>query len=394
MFKRVLIFSPLHYCGLLAVLFMIACAPVSKPVKQRFFWPLPVNGAEPKIEHMGFWTTDQSLSDSPQFSLLENVVLGEYYPVELFKSPFWATFLPGQRVAVSDTSLRQVVILDLEKTEVRALQDKQGHPYGFGLPMGVAVSDTGAIFVVDSILGGVVKFGDDEKQIEIYGGISILGHPVGIAVNDRTKVIYVSDVVEHNIAAFDLQGNLLYKIGERGSLDGQFNFPTAIDLDEAGNLYVLDTLNFRVQVFDSAGRYLRKFGELGTEGGSFRLPKGLAVSPFGQVYVSDVLSHKVVVFDLQGRYLLSLGGQSFSRDAGGMTPGGFFAPRGIAADATGRILVVDGLNKMIQRFQYLHKDYLKEHPILEEEVYLPPSYSRQLLTPMPPVVELEGASND
>jgi len=350
-----------------------------------------VNGAEPKIEHMGFWTTDQSLSDSPQFSLLENVVLGEYYPVALFESPFWATFLPGQRVAVSDTSLRQVVILDLEKTEVRALQDKEGHPYAFGLPMGVAVSDTGAIFVVDSILGGVVKFGDDEKQIEIFGGISILGHPVGIAVNDRTKVIYVSDVVEHNIAAFDLQGNLLYKIGERGILDGQFNFPGAIDLDEAGNLYVLDTLNFRVQVFDSSGRYLRKFGELGTEDGSFRLPKGLAVSPFGQVYVSDVLSHKVVVFDLQGRYLLSLGGQSFSRDAGGMTPGGFFSPRGIAADATGRILVVDGLNKMIQRFQYLNEDYLKEHPILEEEVYLPPGLSRQLLTPISPVAELEGA---
>lgn len=393
MFKRILIFIPFYCCGLLAVLFMIACAPVSKPA-ERFFWPLPVNGAEPKIEHVGFWTTDKSLSDTVQSSLFENVVLGEYYPVALFESPFWATFLPGQRIAVSDTSLRQVVILDLQKTEVRALKNRNGKPHVFGLPMEVAVSDTGAIFVVDSLLGGVVKFGDNEELLEIYGGISILGHPVGIAVNDRTKMIYVSDVVDHNIAVFDLQGNLLYKIGERGRLDGQFNFPTSIDLDEAGNLYVLDTLNFRVQVFDSAGRYVRKFGELGTEEGSFRLPKGLAVSPFGQVYVSDVLSHKVVVFDLQGRYLLSLGGQSNSRDSGGMNPGGFFAPRGIAADATGRILVVDGINKMVQRFQYLHKDYLNEHPISEEEVYLPPVYSRQLLTPMPPVVELEGAFDD
>jgi DNA-binding beta-propeller fold protein YncE len=201
----------------------------------------------------------------------------------------------------------------------------------------------------------------------------------------------VCDAVEHNIAVFDLHGNLLYKFGERGTQNGQFNFPTDIDLDEAGNIYVLDTLNFRVQVFDTAGRYLRKFGEQGTEGGSFRLPKGLAVSSFGQVYVSDVLAHKVVVFDHQGRYLMSLGGQSFSMASGGMTPGGFFSPRGIATDATGRILVVDGLNRMIQRFQYLSEDYLKEHPILEEEVYLPPGLSRQLLTPIPPVAELEGA---
>jgi DNA-binding beta-propeller fold protein YncE len=320
---------------------------------------------------------------------LEASILGEYQAVELFKSPFWVTFLSGQRIAIVDTVLRQVVILDLEKEEIRTLEDDSGRPYIFGMPMGIATSDVGEIFVVDSLIGSVLKFSADEKFIETYGGLSVLGHPVGIAVNDRTKLFYVSDAVEHNIAVFDLRGNLLYKIGERGAKDGQFNFPTDLDLDEEGNIYVIDTLNFRVQVLDESGRFLRKFGEQGTEPGSFRLPKGLAVSPHGQVYVSDILSHKIVVFDYQGRYLMSLGGKSFSLKDGGVSPGGFFGPRGIAADAAGRILVVDGMNKMIQRFQYLTEDYLKTHPILKEEVYLPPSMSRQLLTS--PVVESEGA---
>ena len=139
---------------------------------------------------------------------------------------------------------------------------------------------------------------------------------------------------------------------------------------------MLDTLNFRVQVLDKSGRFVREFGEQGTETGSFRLPKGLAVSPLGQVYVSDVLSHKVVVFDYQGRYLLTLGDKSYAMSSGKTVPGGFFAPRGIATDATGRVLVVDGMNKMIQRFQYLTEDYLKARPILEDDIYLPPVLRR------------------
>jgi DNA-binding beta-propeller fold protein YncE len=255
--------------------------------------------------------------------------------------------------------------------------------------MGIATSDAGEVFVLEAASGLILKFGADEKLIDTFGDMSVLSHPIDIAVNDRDKLIYVSDVAEHNIAVFDLQGKLLYKIGERGTNAGQFNFPTGIDLDEAGNLYVLDTLNFRIQVLDSAGHFVREFGEQGTEIGSFRLPKGLAVSPHGQVYVSDVLSHKVVVFNLQGRYLMSLGGRSHARDDK-VTPGGFFAPRGIAVDATGSILVVDGINKMIQRFQYLTEDYLLAHPILEEEIYLPPVYRSLPRTSVVPVVKSAG----
>ena len=382
-------YKPLFFCSLLAVLILSACAPSSGQHGTRFFWPLPVGEIEPKIEYVGFFQADKDLRGLAQPGWLESTVLGEYPAVALFKAPFWVAFLPGQRIAVSDTVLRQVVILDQGKIEVRQLKDKNGEPYIFYLPMGIAASGAGEVFVLEATSGLILKFGADEKLIDTYGGKTVLSHPVDIAVNERDKLIYVSDVAEHNIAVFDLQGKLLYKIGERGMKAGQFNFPTGIDLDAAGNLYVLDTLNYRIQVLDSAGHFVREFGEQGTEIGSFRMPKGLAVSPQGQVYVSDVLSHKLVVFDLQGRYLTSLGGRSHARD-GKVTPGGFFAPRGVAVDATGSILVVDGLNKMIQRFQYLTEDYLLAHPILEEEIYLPPVYRSMPRTSVVPVVKPAG----
>ena len=372
MFLRFFSYRSWLFCGLLAVFALSGCSPASVGSGNRFFWPLPLDGVEPKIEYIGYWQVDKDLRKSAQASWFEGVVLGEFPAVGLFEGPFWVTFLPDERVAVSDTALRQVLILDLKNVKIDNLKDEDGNPYPFSLPMGVASSGSGEIFVVDSLSGSLLRFGADSKLIEAYGGLPLLGHPVGIAINVHAKKVYVTDVVEHNIAVFDLRGNLLFKIGERGSLAGQFNFPTDVDLDEAGNIYVLDTLNFRVQVFDKSGRFVREFGEQGTEPGSFRLPKGLAVSPHGQVYVSDVLSHKVVVFDYQGRYLLTLGDKAYAMASGKTVPGGFFAPRGIATDATGRILVVDGMNKMIQRFQYLTEDYLKARPILENDIYLPP----------------------
>jgi DNA-binding beta-propeller fold protein YncE len=260
--------------------------------------------------------------------------------------------------------------------------------------MGVAGSDIGDVYVVDSIKGQILKFGADEKLIDTFAGKSILGHPLGISVDDQSKRICVTDVVQHNLAVFDLFGNLLYKIGERGSQPGQFNFPTDVDIDEKGNIYVLDALNYRVQVFDPSFHYKREFGELGTVSGAFRLPKGLAVSPYGQVFVTDVLSHKVVVFDLQGRYLLTFGDKSYALASGEVTPGGFFAPRGVAVDAAGQLLVVDGINKMIQRFQYLSDDYLKANPVSKEQVYLPPAFKLQPLTPFAPVASPSESIND
>ena len=118
------------------------------------------------------------------------------------------------------------------------------------------------------------------------------------------------------------------------------------------------------------------------------------MSPYGHVYVSDGLSHKVVVFDLEGNYLLTFGGKSYAVASGEVTPGGFFAPHGVEVDSAGQILVVDGINSMIQRFQFLTDDYLKENPVSQEEIYLPPDLRLQPRTPFAPVSKPSEAFND
>jgi hypothetical protein len=52
-------------------------------------------------------------------------------------------------------------------------------------------------------------------------------------------------------------------------------------------------------------------------------------------------------------------------------PGGFDMPKGVDADDTDAIWVIDALNRMVHRYQFLNEKYLREHPIRPEEIVLP-----------------------
>ena len=216
------------------------------------------------------------------------------------------------------------------------------------------------------------------KQVHVFDGseqylFSIsdpsLVRPTAVAVDTQRKIIYVLETTSHRLALFDNQGKLNGYLGERGSAPGQFNFPTDVDVDEQGHVYVLDSLNARVQVFDETGAFLRMFGERGTAAGSFSIPKNLAVSSTGQVYVTDASAHKVVVFSKEGDFLMRIGGKSVVKK--GISPGGFYLPRGVDVDDAGGLWVADSLNRVVHNFTFLTPQYLIEHPLTQGAIQVP-----------------------
>jgi DNA-binding beta-propeller fold protein YncE len=85
-----------------------------------------------------------------------------------------------------------------------------------------------------------------------------------------------------------------------GAVDGpsasaQFNTPTGVAVDPAGNFYVADNNNFTIRKI-SAGTVSTFAGSAGTEGSadgtgsaaSFEGPAHIAISPAGNLYVTDV----------------------------------------------------------------------------------------------------------
>lgn len=356
---------------ILAVLLLLmatACAPPPpKAVKMRFFWP--VGSAHPKLEYVTFFQTAQDTSRGLK-TPLKDIIFGKTPPTYLFRRPFAVASDGRGRVFVTDVAKHKVFVLDLVHHKVRSLCDHQGNTQFFQFPSGVAVDDAGRIYAVDSRSAQILVFGADERLKHEFG-YKELKRPTGLTVDSVRKRIYVVDTDRHRLVVFSTSGRLLSTIGKRGSGPGEFNYPLDVALDGAGNLYVLDSMNARVEVLDPQGHFLRSFGERGTASGSFQVAKSIAVSPTGQVYVTDTMANRMVIFDLKGDYLMTLGGQA-AFTGGHVSPGGFLMPVGIDVDRNNTIWVVDSLNGMVHEFQYLTAAYLKKHPILPGQIYLPP----------------------
>ncbi len=345
------------YIVLLA-LFAGGCAAPKQEVKRRYFWPPPPLG--PRIEFLGAYSGESDLKKEGAQKFWESI-LGEEQHMAMTKP--WGIHSDGKgKVYVVDTQERRVVVFDFNGNSVYSF-GKDAYLDLFGRPIGITQDGSGNIYVSDASKAKVFVFTRDEKPLRAIGG-GILKWPVGMAVDNDLRRLYVTDVRIHGVAVFDFTGKHLFTIGKRGTGDGEFNFPTDVELDSAGNLIVADSMNARIQILDPDGRFIRKFGRRGDGVADFQLIKGVAVDrSTDNIYVSDGRGNKFLVFSKSGAPLISIGGQASLRDFKRVTPGGFLLPADITIDDDGKIYVVDSMNRRFQVFKIIDEEWLKKHPI-------------------------------
>ena len=91
--------------------------------------------------------------------------------------------------------------------------------------------------------------------------------------------------------------------GGKGIPADNFNQPTDVAWDKAGNIFVSDGYgNARIVKLDKNGKYLKAWGSKGTETGQFNTPHSLAVDALGNVYVADPGNQRIQVFDNDGNF--------------------------------------------------------------------------------------------
>ena len=324
---------------------LTACA--SAPKKEvDLFWPLP-----PETPRIKFVKSLSSAADVRPVSLasrLKTAVIGDAPAASLGK-PYAVHADRAGRVLVADSAWRKVLVFD-EPGKDFFIVGLDG-PGLLVNPRGVTTDAEGKIYVSDVTQNRVVVYDPKGEFVLAMGQRGQLDKPVGVAVNDALKRIYVvstgsGSTQTHKVTVFDPQGAVLFEFGGRGVEDGQFNFPTNIVVDASGKVYVMDSFNFRVQVFDADGKFVSKFGGVGSGFGQFSKPKGIGVDSEGHIYVSDAAFNNVQIFDQEGRLLLFFGGFGNRR-------GQFWLPAGLSVDAQDRIYVADQYNKRINIYQYL-----------------------------------------
>jgi DNA-binding beta-propeller fold protein YncE len=228
-------------------------------------------------------------------------------------------------------------------------------------------------------------------------GIMGCSKEVGDVVEKKGGYIYAG--VGHWVCKYDTEGNLIWKIGEQGTGEGQFmgvDVPSSVvcasyllmAADKEGNLYVSDTLNRRVQKFDKDGNFLLEFRPKGIDKGG--LTFGVDVDKDGNVYVVvvDDDGGGIQKFNKYGNHIKSFEGGGLDiavDDKGniysvcedmvikynrkgkislrfgkkGSGDGEFDEAMGIEIDNEGNIYIADSGNARIQKFDSRGKFLMK-----------------------------------
>ena len=313
-----------------------------KAAKADIVWPAPPQ--QPRVRYIqSIATSDDVASEKGFFGKLLEFIVGPDATVELIK-PMGVAVDSRDKLYIADTASKRVHIFDLAERDYSTIEEVDGS--ALGLPIGVSVDQDDNLYVVDGIRKKVFKFDQKGEFVTAYGDAA-LQRPTGIAIDTKNNALYVVDTPAHNVRVYSLKdGALSGVIGERGTENGTFNFPSYAGVDAKGSLYVTDGMNKKIRVFGADNQYQRAVGKPGDGSGSFSAPKGVAVDSDGNLYVADVAFDNVQMFDEKGQLLMAFGSP-------GQEPGKFWMPTGIFIDKNDRIYVADSYNKRIQVFQYL-----------------------------------------
>jgi len=340
-----LLIMSFYFCSILLVipgcttsLIHETTASKNKPLK---VWPHPP--AKPRIAFVRSFSTASDLGISKNiFSRIWAFVTGskEWHLVR----PMAVLVTKKSLIYIADPGSRAVHRFDINQGQYDVIQIKGNKP--FISPVGLAIGIDNEIYVADSSLGHIYVIRPDADVAEQIKLKVPVKQPTGIAVDKSGKQLFIVDTANHHIKVYDLQGSLIKTLGQRGSDDGEFNYPGSIWFDNKGNLLVSDSLNFRIQIIDSKGKFINKFGHHGDGTGDMSRSKGVATDKQGHIYVIDALFHSMQLFNKSGKFLLNVGHR-------GKSVGNFLLPTGIYITHDNMIYVADSHNKRIQVFRYI-----------------------------------------
>lgn len=251
------------------------------------------------------------------------------------RTPDSLTVDPAGRVWITDRGTRSVHMYDTARRKFRVL--KGNGITEFQCPAGIGSDSMGQIYVADACQTRVYVFDEKGRFLRYLFGDrerGLLGRPTALAVSRDRRTVYLADVEQQRVVAFNQDGERLNEWktgGRRGDSIGLSLSP--------GRVYTLEGARDSVQMFNSGGapvgvlhwavaagiaafvhdpvrrmyyvaegrnQTILAFQEDGTPAGAFgqegkalgemATPGFLAVDPAGLIYAIDPLHSKVLVF--------------------------------------------------------------------------------------------------
>ena len=244
----------------------------------------------------------------------------------------------GQQIKGSPYSL--VVEHYTDYTRVSKPSKMVNNDGNMGEPWGIAFGNNGMWAVADNTKHCVYIFDVQDqliRKVGIYGsGNGQLDRPEGVTF-DGNNHLYVADYRNSRIQKFDVSGKYLHQFGSRGSGNGQLFSPIGITTHN-NNVFVTEDSNRRISVFHTNGRFSQIIGK-----GQLGKPYDVTVNTNNQLLVADWDHHCIYTFTLDGNYVSKFATKGSGR-------GQLAYPHGVATDLYGFILVADKDNHRVSVF--------------------------------------------
>jgi hypothetical protein len=208
---------------------------------------------------------------------------------------------------------------------------KTGEFGTFGRANGIAVDDTGAVFVVDSKNNNVQSFSAAYAPIATFGstgsGNGQFKQPTGIAFEKLSRQLAVVDTLNGRVQFFNTSGTYQKTVGSFGAGPLKFTSPQAVafeytpDGSVLSRMYVVDSFQANVQVIDAVTTaFLRYISSYGTRVGQMVTPGDLLLDPFNRLIIPNGTG-AIAVFGVEAAAPPSgAGGTTFTPPSTGNTP--------------------------------------------------------------------------
>ena len=205
-----------------------------------------------------------------------------------FAHPWGVTYLNDNEILIADSSNHRIQQVNVQTGNAVKSFGKYGAANGeFSVPADVFLDEQHRIVVTEYSNHRIQVITQEGETVTMFGdsGPEKLNHPTSCIT--YKNMFLVADKFDNCIKVFDQSGTFLYKFGNEGNQDGQFDFPKKILLDSSNNLLVCDIGNNRVQQFSLDGRFTGKtITDLPT-------PLGIATALRGRILMSGGIATKV-----------------------------------------------------------------------------------------------------
>ncbi|HCO94836.1 MAG TPA: hypothetical protein DIU00_12940 [Phycisphaerales bacterium] len=190
--------------------------------------------------------------------------------------------------------------------------------------------------------------------------------PRGVAV-DQTGNVYVGDSGNYRVKKFDAEGRFITQWGSPGQGDGQFSEIRRVKVGSSGTVYVVDEndrpdTHSRIQKFTPYGQFIGLFERTAPGADKVKLSIGVTEDDRGNIFVFAVDYVKkerrirraaIEKYSADGKFIAQ-----WEMDAGS-GDGQLQLPAAMALDAKGNIYIADRVNNRVQKFDPSGKFLMK-----------------------------------